>query len=56
MNEGWQKLKKKFNDDPVTMILIGSIVVTATAKLLDSVSTAQSRRAYARSVEYRVGR
>jgi len=54
MKTGLDKLKQKFNDDPVTMLLIGAIVATAAAKLVDSVSAAQGRRAYAQQVKYRI--
>lgn len=56
MKTGIEKLKQKFNDDPVTTIIVGSLAITAMAKLIDSVSAAQSRRAYARGVDYRVTR
>jgi hypothetical protein len=54
MNEAYNKLKKRFNENPIEMILITAIAATAAAKLIDSVSAAQGRRAYAKSVNYRV--
>lgn len=53
MKPGWDKLKQKFNENPLQVILIGSLAVTAAAKLIDSVSAAQGRRAYAQQVNLR---
>lgn len=47
-------LKRKFEEDPVTVIVVTSLAVTATAKLIDALSAAQGRRAYAKQVDYRV--
>lgn len=49
----FDKLKKKFEEDPVTMIVVTSLAVTAAAKLIDAVSSAQGRNAYAKQVNYR---
>jgi hypothetical protein len=49
-----QILKRKFEEDPITTIIVGAMAVTATAKLLDALSAAQGRRAYAKQVAYRV--
>lgn len=51
-----EKIKAKWDEDPLTCIVIGSIAVGAAAKLIDSLSAAQSRRAYSRQVDYRTGR
>lgn len=48
MNEGIERLKEKFNEDPLTVIAVGALAATAAAKLIDSVSGVQSRRAYAK--------
>lgn len=53
MNRGIEKIKRKFEEDPLTVILIGAFAVTATAKLVDAMSAAQGRRAYAKQVELR---
>lgn len=53
MNKGIEKLKRKFEEDPITVIIVGSLAVTATAKLIDALSAAQGRRAYAQQVNYR---
>lgn len=58
MKESWQrgvnKLKDQWNKDPMTTIVVGSLAATAAAKLIDSASAAQGRRAYAKQVDYRV--
>jgi hypothetical protein len=48
------KLKKAWDENPLACIGIGVLAITATAKLIDSMSAAQGRRAYARQVDYRV--
>ncbi len=50
------KLKKAWDENPLAVIGVGVLAVTATAKIIDSVSAAQGRRAYARQVDYRVSR
>jgi|RhiMethySRZTD1v2_1073278.scaffolds.fasta_scaffold184730_7 hypothetical protein len=50
------KLKEKWDEDPITCIAVGSFAVVAAAKLIDSMGGYQSRRAYARQVEYKVAR
>lgn len=54
MNKGIERLKQRFEEDPVTVLIVGAFVVTATAKLIDAMSAAQGRRAYAKQVDYRV--
>jgi hypothetical protein len=48
------KLKAYWDENPVACIGIGILAVTATAKMIDSMSAAQGRRAYARQVDYRI--
>lgn len=48
------KLKRAWDDNPLMVIGIGVLAITATAKLIDSVSAAQGRHAYAKQVDYRV--
>ena len=50
------KIKEKWNDDPMQVLLVGGLVASAAAKVIDAVSAAQGRRAYAKSVNYRVKR
>lgn len=54
MKQGIEKLKRKFNEDPMTVIVVGALAATAVAKLIDALSAAQGRHAYAKQVEYRV--
>ncbi len=46
------KLKKAFDENPVQVVAAGAFAVTAAAKLLDAMSAAQGRRAYAKQVNY----
>ena len=48
------KLKKKFEDNPLEVIATGALVATAAAKVLDALSAASGRRAYSKQVNYRV--
>lgn len=48
------KLKRQWNENPLACIAIGAMAVSAAAKLLDAVSAAQGRKAYAKQVDYRV--
>lgn len=54
MNKGFEKIKRKFEEDPFTVIMVGAFAATAAAKIIDAMSAAQGRRAYARQVDYRV--
>lgn len=48
------KIKDAWNENPILVIGVGAAAVTATAKLIDAVSAAQGRRAYAKQVDHRV--
>lgn len=48
------KLKRQWEENPLAVIGVGGVAVTALAKLIDAMSAAQGRRAYARQVNYRV--
>lgn len=50
------KLKQEWNDNPLQVLAVGAAVATAATMVLNAVSQAQSRRAYARQVDYRIGR
>ncbi len=50
------KLVKEWNENPLKVIAVTVLAANAAAKLLDSVSAAQGRRAYAKQVNYRVNR
>jgi hypothetical protein len=49
-----EKLKKYWNENPMEFIAVSALAVTAAAKLIDAMSAAQGRRAYAQQVKYRV--
>jgi len=48
------KLKAYWDENPVAVILVGAMAVTAAAKLIDAMSAAQGRRAYARQIDYKI--
>jgi hypothetical protein len=50
------KLKMYWDENPLAVITVGALAVTAAAKLIDAMSAAQGRRAYAKQVDYRVNR
>ncbi len=50
------KLKAYWNENPLQVIMVGAFAATAAAKLIDANSQAKSRKAYAKQIEYRVGR
>jgi hypothetical protein len=52
--EMFDKIKKHWRENPIEVILVASIAATAAAKIIDAVSSAQGRSAYAKQVNYRV--
>jgi hypothetical protein len=44
------RIKREFNENPAQTIMVGALAVTAMAKLLDVLSSVQSRRAYANQI------
>jgi|1185.fasta_scaffold00931_6 hypothetical protein len=54
MNKALDKIKDAWNENPLAVIAVGALAVTATAKLIDAGSAAQGRRAYAKQVDHRV--
>jgi len=50
----FDKIKKQWEENPLQVIMVGALAVTALAKLLDAMSAAQGRHAYAQQVKYRV--
>ena len=49
-----KKLKDAFDENPLAVIAIGALAVTAAAKLIDATSAAQGRRAYALQIDYKI--
>jgi hypothetical protein len=48
------KLKQAFDENPIGVIGVAALALTAVAKAVDAASAAQGRRAYAKQVNYRV--
>jgi hypothetical protein len=55
-NKAWQSLVRAWDENPLMVIGVAAGTMAAAAKLIDAVSSARSRRAYAKQVDYRVGR
>jgi hypothetical protein len=53
MQNAWDRLKKKWDEDPLQVLLVGALVATAAAKLIDSTTNARSRRTWDREVARR---
>lgn len=49
-----EKLKKEWNENPLQVLAVGATVATAAVMVLNSLSAAQGRRAYARQVNYKI--
>lgn len=52
----WDKVKKAWDENPLAVVAVGAFAATAAAKLIDAMSAAQGRRAYARQIDYRISR
>ena len=50
----FDKLKAKFEEDPLTTIAVCALAVTATAKLVDAMSGARNSSAWNKEVDRRV--
>lgn len=46
----FEKIKKKFEEDPITTTIVASIALGAIAKFIGAVSEAEGRHAYSRQV------
>lgn len=44
-------LKQAWNENPIAVIGVSALAVTAASKLIDSLSGVQSRRAYAKKMD-----
>lgn len=56
MKDGFKKLKRQFDENPTAVIGVLSAAVYSTAKVIDAVSAAQGRHAYAKQVKHSVKR
>lgn len=54
ININLDAIKREFEQNPVGTLAVGAVAVTAVSKLLDSVSAAQGRRAYARQIDHKI--
>ncbi len=50
------ELEKEWNNNPLKVIAVAAFVVSAGSKLINAMSAAQGRRAYAKQVNYKVRR
>ena len=48
------RLKQEWNDNPLQVIAVGSGAAMAATMVINAMSAAQGRRAYAKQVNYRV--
>lgn len=51
-----EKIKEAWEENPVAVIGVATLAVTALAKFIDAVSSAQGRRAYAKQVNLKAKR
>lgn len=49
-----ERLKKAWDENPLAVIAVAGLAITAAAKLIDSLSAAQGRRAYAKQIDYKI--
>lgn len=56
MNKIKARIKREFEENPVQTIVVFTMAVTATAKVIDAMSAAQGRRAYAKQVNNSIRR
>jgi hypothetical protein len=50
------KLKEVWDENPLGVMLVGGFVTSSAAMLINALSAARSRRAYARQIDYKVKR
>jgi hypothetical protein len=50
MNKTIEKIKQKWNENPLEVIMVGSVVATTVVALMNGLANAQSRRAYAKQI------
>lgn len=52
-NKGLEKLKEAWNENPIGVCIVAAAVMTAAGKLIDSIGSYQSKRAYVEDVKKR---
>jgi hypothetical protein len=53
---GVEKILRAFDENPLAVITVAAMAMTAVAKLIDAVGGVQSRRAYAKQVNLKKSR
>lgn len=53
MEKAWNKIKQSWEENPMAVIFVGSLAVSAATKLLHEVTQAKYARAWDREVERR---
>lgn len=53
MQNAWDKLKKKWDEDPMQVLVVGALVATAAAKLLEASTARANSRSWNREVARR---
>lgn len=48
------KIKQQWNENPIACIAVAALAANAAAKLIDALSAAQGRSAYAKQINYKV--
>ena len=49
-----EKIKQEWEEDPAKVIVIAATAAGAAAKLIDALSAAQGRRAYAKQIDHKI--
>lgn len=53
MDKAWNKIKKAWEENPITVIIVASFAATAASKLIDSSVNARNSSAWKKEVERR---
>jgi hypothetical protein len=51
----WNKIKQAWDENPLQVIAVGASVAVAATAVLNAASSARSRNAYARQINYKYG-
>jgi len=47
------KLKQQWNENPLAVITVAALAATSAAKIIDAMSAAQGRKAYAKQINHK---
>lgn len=53
MNKAWDKIKQKWEEDPMMVIFVGSLAATAAAKLIEANTNRANSRSWDRETRRR---